>query len=327
MCLLITQPANTSFDTAFLNGVYKLNSDGIGVMYAEDGKVVVKKHLPKNEHEAYEFYREHVENKACAVHYRMRTHGATNLDNCHPYQVLSADEGYEIWLMHNGVLHTGNHNDTTMSDTWHYIQNYLRPILLNNPTFFMTEAFQDLIGEHIGSGNKFTLIDHLGNMVTVNEEQGVMFEGAWLSNTYAWETTGRKFTHCKPQVTLGKYGSYAYGGYGSYGFGYDKFDDMDEPVGRSYSTYAEEDCEVWVDELAELLEARMEVGTRLAVPYSAMYRFYESVGTESAWDFYVYCNNNDLDYEDIVHFLYKAQDESDEYKLDADATSSETSAV
>jgi hypothetical protein len=104
--------------------------------------------------------------------------------------VLGAEDGYPLQLIHNGILHTDNLEDQSQTDTALYIKNYLRPMLLKNPEFFMTEAFKEIIGEHIGRGNRFVLLDAYGNRVTVNEDTGVQYNGAWLSNTYAWDTTG-----------------------------------------------------------------------------------------------------------------------------------------
>ena len=190
MCLLVSQPATSKFTDEFISGVYRLNSDGLGVMYAEDNSLFIKRCVPNNEKEFFDFFKENIEGRDCAWHARMKTHGDIDMLNCHPYQVLSAEDGYPLYLAHNGILHTGNEADKKRSDTYHYIQDYLRPMLLKNPEFFLTDAFEDLVSAHIGHGNKFVLMDAYGNRVTVNQKQGVQHQGAWLSNTYAWETEG-----------------------------------------------------------------------------------------------------------------------------------------
>jgi hypothetical protein len=159
-------------------------------MRSDNGSLLIEKILPKTAHDFVKFYREHIEGKDCAFHLRMRTHGATDLENCHPYEVLnSKDHGIDLWLMHNGILSTGNSADTTKSDTWHYIRNYLRPILAGNPDFAFTEEFNELISEHIGDSNKFVLMDNDGRMTTINKDAGVYWGGLWLSNTYAWSAS------------------------------------------------------------------------------------------------------------------------------------------
>jgi hypothetical protein len=120
----------------------------------------------------------------------MRTHGAIDLINCHPYEVLNrAEHGIDLWLMHNGILSTGNKANEKLSDTWHYINDYLKPMLAGNPDFAFHPAFKALISDHIGGSNKFVLMDNEGRQVVINEDAGVYWGGLWLSNTYAWSAT------------------------------------------------------------------------------------------------------------------------------------------
>jgi predicted glutamine amidotransferase len=191
MCLLITQSQDSpKLSDAWLEDFYDYNSDGVGVMYVRGSDLVIEKVLPKNAHQFVAFYREHIEGRACAYHLRMRTHGAIDLDNCHPYEVLNQREhGLDLWLMHNGVLSTGNAADTSKSDTWHYIRDYLRPMLTSNPDYAFTQSFSDIVGTHIGASNKFVLMDNSGRLACVNQSSGYYWAGLWLSNTYAWSAS------------------------------------------------------------------------------------------------------------------------------------------
>lgn len=191
MCLLITQTTSSpALSDEWLADFYSYNSDGVGVMYEQAGSLIVEKILPTDAEDFVNFYRKHIQGKNCAFHLRMRTHGDTDLTNCHPYEVLNQQEhGRDLWLMHNGILSTGNASDTSKSDTWHYIRDYLRPMLSGSPDFAFTPEFRSLIGSHIGSGNKFVLMDNLGNMSVVNQKAGVYWAGLWLSNEYAWSAS------------------------------------------------------------------------------------------------------------------------------------------
>lgn len=257
MCLLVTQPSNApALSDAWLADFYSANADGVGVMYAQDGELIVEKILPRDEQDFIHFYRNHIEGKDCAFHLRMKTHGNIDMENCHPYEVLNHSEhGISLWLMHNGVLATGNDADTTKSDTWHYIRDYLRPMLADNPEFAFHPAFSAIIGDHIGSSNKFVLMDNNGRQVTINEDAGVYWGGLWLSNTYAWSASKTATKEYDPDPTLAleqvaeepKRYSYAYNyngygyGYGTYGKGYGYSgtwaddDYYDEPVGKKAS--------------------------------------------------------------------------------------------
>jgi hypothetical protein len=228
MCLLITQKTTSArLSDEWLEDFYDYNSDGVGVMYANNGNLVIEKVLPKNAHQFIAFYREHIEGRECAFHLRMRTHGDIDLNNCHPYEVLNQDEhGLDLWLMHNGVLSTGNQKDATKSDTWHYIRDYLRPMLEDNPDYAFTKSFADIVGSHIGASNKFVLMDNEGRMTVVNQGSGVFWAGLWLSNTYAWSASkNTSKTPVKNRKTIAKHAkelpSKSRYGYGSgYGYGY-----------------------------------------------------------------------------------------------------------
>lgn len=188
MCLLVQQTTASMFSDEFLADVYNKNQDGLGVMYAEDSKLHIFKCLPANAAEFIDFYRKHADGKNCVWHARMQTHGDIDFDNCHPYKVTD-----DVWLAHNGILSTGNAADTSKSDTWHFIHNFIRPALIGNPELLTDKAWQKFVGEIIGRSNKFALVRNDGEVVVINAAAGVNYENAWLSNTYAWSY--HKFTN------------------------------------------------------------------------------------------------------------------------------------
>jgi len=291
MCLIINKPKDAFFDDDFLKGVYNLNSDGIGVMYAENNALNIQRIVPRTEAEALQFWHENIAHRECVVHFRMKTHGDIDLRNCHPYQVISAEEGYPLYLVHNGILSTGNAADKSLSDTAHYIQDFLRPMLLKNPEFFMTDAFRQIISSHIGFSNKFVLMDAYGNTVTINRLAGVQHNGAWLSNTYAWDTTGT--VHDRPAYKS------SYGGYSNvYGYG-GRFDDDDawgeddkDPVGTNVvagkaTTKAIEDEEAYdeaIDFACELFDTAQEMGINLdSIHWFTAENYFHRSSSDLAW--------------------------------------------
>jgi hypothetical protein len=197
MCLLVTQSKSSPvLSDAWLTDFYDFNSDGVGVMFANNGDLVIKKIIPKNAEEFIQFYRADIQGRDCAFHLRMRTHGEIDLINCHPYEVLNrAEHGIDLWLMHNGILSTGNKANIKMSDTWHYINDYLKPMLAGNPDFAFHPAFKALVADHIGGSNKFVLMDNEGRQVVINQDEGVYWGGLWLSNTYAWSASASAGKH------------------------------------------------------------------------------------------------------------------------------------
>lgn len=292
MCLLINHPAETAFDYDDIADFYDYNQDGIGIMYAEDGVLYVKKILPANESDAWAFYKKHAQGRDCVIHLRMKTHGDIDLTNCHPYEVLGDGSVAPIYMAHNGILSTGNAKGKSKSDTWWFIEDYLKPILTRDPGLVFEPAFIALLEETIGSGNKFAFMNHEGRVAIVNERAFVTYKGALLSNTYAWS------------AHKGGYGIKA-GRYGGYANVWDDFDwgapttprasvtplpyakgdawgkeeslDDYDPVG------AVTDVDVFVDLLLEALDKQGLARAYNDLTYVEMEEFYEFAGEDAAY--------------------------------------------
>ena len=187
MCLIITGTAtkirSTLLNThGMLNDIYTSNPDGIGIMYATTKGLKVTKVLPKSIADATQFISKLPnDERQLAIHFRWTTHGHTNMENCHPYDVV---KGY-VAMMHNGVLHTGNAADKAKSDTWHFIQDFLASPVAEHPALVHNDKFLDMMAEFIGD-NRFVFMDGEGKISHVNYDQGIEHDGLWFSNTYAW---------------------------------------------------------------------------------------------------------------------------------------------
>jgi len=209
MCLIITGQSNKIRATltnthGLLSDIYTTNPDGIGIMYATTKGLKIVKTLPKNYADAFAFIGKLPDDdRELAIHFRWTTHGNTDLTNCHPYDVVN---GY-VAMMHNGILHTGNKADTTKSDTWHFIKDYLAEAVHEHPALVHNAGYLTMIAEFIGD-NRFVFMDGDGRMSHVNYDQGVEHEGMWFSNTYAWSPSRLIPNYYKS--TKKAYKSYAY---------------------------------------------------------------------------------------------------------------------
>lgn len=183
MCLLITGKSNvvrsTLLNTAgLIEDIYQHNADGVGLMYCTTAGLKVCKRLPIDAAQVRGFIdRMPTDDREVALHFRWRTHGLITLDQCHPYPVCPG-----VALMHNGVLDGGNAGDMSKSDTWHFIEDYLKTLPVDA---FHDERFTNLIGEFIGE-NRFAIMSADGRLTVINKDQGVEHNGVWYSNTYAW---------------------------------------------------------------------------------------------------------------------------------------------
>lgn len=285
MCLLVTQSKTSPIlSDEWLEDFYDFNSDGVGVMFANNGDLVIKKIIPKTAKDFIQFYRSDIQGRDCAFHLRMRTHGEIDLANCHPYEVLNrAEHGIDLWLMHNGILSTGNKANPKMSDTYHYIADYLRPMLAGNPDFAFHPAFEALISDHIGESNKFVLMDNEGRQVVINQSAGVHWGGLWLSNTYAWSASSSASKNkinakkAKKQAKEMPEARSSYKGYSAY------WDDYSSYGVGSYGVYKKPDQDV-----EEVIGANLEdleyMGFAHSVTVGMALDFVDEFGIDSFLD-------------------------------------------
>ena len=195
MCLLITGKSN-AVRTALLHtaglieDIFTNNADGLGVMYGTSKGLKVCKTLPNSAAEVVIFLSKlPTDDREVAIHFRWRTHGDINLDQCHPYPVNETTA-----MMHNGVLEQGNAGDKTKSDTWHFIEDYMKSLPIDT---LHDAGFTKLLGDFVGN-NRFAIMSGDGRLTVVNQHQGVSHDGVWFSNTYAWEPSLLIPTYKKP---------------------------------------------------------------------------------------------------------------------------------
>lgn len=232
MCLIHSLNVTTVLSNEWLRDIYSSNADGIGFLGFEGDTLVARKVVPKNQRRALKWFRSQVEGREGYVHWRYRTHGDVDLDNCHPYPVLTmAEDGVDMYLMHNGVLsefdetteledvmyggqryNWGTFNRTkvvsdTRSDTFHFIRSVLHPMLKpslgGNPDVIHNRAVQALIAALIGDSNKFVIADsnHPRQFVVINhhEFRPWAFYGLECSNGYAWSSDSHKYDKPLPR--------------------------------------------------------------------------------------------------------------------------------
>ena len=188
MCLIIEARAGQTFNHAWLEDFYESNQDGVGVMYMNGDKLEIVKELTNTSADFIRVFQA-TQGFDRYIHLRMKTHGKIDLANAHPYEVLNVEEhGVEMWMMHNGVLRDVSNDEPEMSDTWHFIRDEVRPLLAENPRLIFNRAFGEVLGKRIGSSNKLVFLNGAGESAIVNRNEGMLFQGCWLSNGYAWSS-------------------------------------------------------------------------------------------------------------------------------------------
>jgi glutamine amidotransferase len=173
MCIAIFKPANTIVTKESLEQCFKVNPDGAGFMVAVNKKLIIKKgYFTFNDFwEAWLPY----QNNVAAIHFRIRTHGVIDNDNCHPFSVNSG-----LAFIHNGVIQGFGLKDR--SDTYEFNEQIMKPLVGKFGNSILTnESIKYLIEAKIGY-SKFVMLDRHGNHTLFNESKGNWNEGVWYSN-------------------------------------------------------------------------------------------------------------------------------------------------
>lgn len=251
MCILIHQKEGVTLDADMIADFYQKNSDGFGALLmlpdasGKEHLTMIKK--IGGVKSIAETYYEHIAGRNALMHFRWRTHGEVDLENCHPYKVTD-----DLWMMHNGVLHTGNEDDKSKSDTWHYIRKFLLPIIRQDPSLIFDAAFRALVESHIGASNKFAFMDTKGRIALYNQKHGVEHMNCWFSNTYAWSPSKFGYVYKYESQPTSSYSSYTRQAYQG-----DLWKSSYTPPSKSYKSKDKDEKKENDDEISERIVRNM----------------------------------------------------------------------
>lgn len=174
MCIAIFKPANKTISKAALQQCFLSNPNGAGFMYAK-GKEL---HIHKGFFTFKDFYNAYLpyENEVCAIHFRIKTHGAIDETNCHPFRINKG-----LGFIHNGII--GGFGFDDKSDTFHFNEAIMKPLVNKyGNNILVNPAIKSLIESKIGY-SKFVMLDRHGNWTLFNESKGIWDDGVWYSNS------------------------------------------------------------------------------------------------------------------------------------------------
>jgi hypothetical protein len=177
MCVLIHKPAGLAVPADLLKAILSLNQDGWGLMGFMGEHIVVEKH-GKSKIALIEQRLHDLQAAELAIHLRQRTRGHDGESNAHPFRI---DD--HTALMHNGTLRLPV-TEAGRSDTWHFVQNVLRPLSGRYAGLLTDPAFLQLLEMALQPENKVVFFDQKQRQLHwLNRQHGIEFEGLWLSNT------------------------------------------------------------------------------------------------------------------------------------------------
>ena len=204
MCLIVYKPDPTAY---FTNRQFKTMignmRDGLGMMWRQDGRIMYDKSIGSKE-EKFEIFKANRNRPMWAMHARMKTHGLIDEANCHPYEIFNIDKGdpFDLYVMHNGVLSDAPNLEPDKSDTWHYMEYMLKPLLKADPDLLWTNPYiQAMVTKAIGANRLlFMRSDEVEEPVLIfNYKVGDEKNGCWLSNGHGCrEVTSHTTTYHYP---------------------------------------------------------------------------------------------------------------------------------
>lgn len=164
------------------------NDDGIGIMYLDKGRVVTKKlgatATLENKRDMLKEFNEAP--SPSFLHLRYGTAGNKEDEtNAHPFKILSKDDGdlVDLYMMHNGILNTADF-DSTKSDTWHFANCYIKPLVKKNPYLLCNAYVRAMISKFV-NGSRICFLYSCGTSVVIEDSychSDEQYGGCWLSN-------------------------------------------------------------------------------------------------------------------------------------------------
>lgn len=177
MCIAILKTKKGKISDEALKESFTRNSDGAGIAYTLNKKLIIEKGIFNVEQFIKAVRRiEKICDNNMLIHCRIGTSGLKDKDNTHPFNVSK-----NVCLIHNGILDIDVPKNCNKNDTRLFIEKYLSG--LNDKDLLHNNSIKKMIASLIGSNNKFVLMDNKGYYRIINEKAGHWKDDVWYSNT------------------------------------------------------------------------------------------------------------------------------------------------
>ena len=178
MCLIIHKPVGTPIPSTLIEAAVRFNSDGWGAMgFTAGGRTIITRWKTTQACDIQQFADMHSDDEL-VLHLRNRTRGAADAGNVQPFEVVAG-----LYLMHNGEVDMPRRL-ADRSDTWHLVNDLLRPLLLRHADLALDRGFLRIFEQSLGASNRVVLMSRQARRIDIlNAAQGIGYEGLWLSGT------------------------------------------------------------------------------------------------------------------------------------------------
>ena len=178
MCLIIASPDGKPVPSSQLDQIWSSNSDGFGIMFpASNERIAIRKTMKQGE---VKRLLDQAEGKPYVAHWRFGTSGGISRRNCHPFDIVPT----RLAMAHNGVFQGLNEYRPDRSDTWHFVQDYLRPYVAS--TEDLSQPIIKGTIETVAKGQRLAFLDGKGQITLFGEQLGYWdtANNLWYSNSY-----------------------------------------------------------------------------------------------------------------------------------------------
>ncbi len=194
MCVIIHLPAGAKIEFAKLKNAVHNNWHSYGLVTRIDGKLDIKKVVPKNGEVSPEEVRDLLEKDEefeRILHLRHNTAGATTLRNCHPFDVYY-DDNRQVVFMHNGTFNEykpkkfdkdGKLEDDPngLSDSVTFAEENITPMLVRSGGNINDHFLQKVVRKFWSANNRGVLISSDQDCWIIGDDwKEMVYEGATL---------------------------------------------------------------------------------------------------------------------------------------------------
>jgi predicted glutamine amidotransferase len=200
MCIIVVKKEGYKIpDKTILKNCFENNSDGAGLMYYKDNKVVINKGFMDFE----SFYNkiEKLQNEIDTIntnmvfHFRIGTSGASDGTCTHPFELTNnsnklkkLNAKVDVGIAHNGIINAYTPAKTSdLNDTQLFIKNFLYPLYEIDNNFYNNTKIQDIIKTVTSS--KFAILTNKNELVTIGdfiEEDGILYSNTSYEDYYSY---------------------------------------------------------------------------------------------------------------------------------------------
>lgn len=265
MCIIVAKPTNVAMPTEeTLRTCFTANSDGAGLMYVNEGKVVIKKGFMS--YKGFNDYLKALGEKidltesALVMHFRISTQGLVDGGNCHPYPITNDEKALralsftsDIGMVHNGVIrpYSTYKAGSVLNDTQLFIKECVTTFYEYDSNFYENQNVMAILEKVAGS--KLCFLDTKQELHMVGDfinDGGVFYSNnSYVPYKYTggYKYTkgsykGNKFSTCGYAGT-----TRAYGASTNKDSGFKSFNDVYYGRDEEYYDYEEDSYDVQSD--------------------------------------------------------------------------------